>query len=147
MRPKPLLLRKKQMLLFCAWGLSPRIEGEDMDVKLDGFNRGDRTKLALPAVQQSLIKKIVALVNRCTGFSEWKCGSNQWEAEHIPAILETWYGGQQGGTAIADVLTGKYNPAGRLPVTFYTSEDETAGIYRIQYERPHLPVLQRHAVI
>ncbi len=116
---------KQADVVVMFMGLSPRIEGEEMDVKLDGFNKGDRTKLALPAVQEALIKKIattgkpVVLV-----LLNGSALAINWEAQNIPAIVETWYGGQQGGTAIADVLTGKYNPAGRLPVTFYTSEAE-----------------------
>ena len=118
------IAKKADVVVLCM-GLSPRIEGEQMDIKLDGFNQGDRTKLELPAVQQSLIKKIVALGKPVIlVLVNGSAVAINWEAENIPAIVETWYGGQQAGTAIADVLTGKFNPSGRLPVTFYTSETE-----------------------
>ncbi len=115
---------KADAVVLCM-GLSPRIEGEQMDITLDGFNHGDRTKLELPAVQQSLIKKIAALGKPVVlVLVNGSAVAINWDKENIPAIVETWYGGQQAGTAIADVLTGKYNPSGRLPVTFYTSENE-----------------------
>jgi beta-glucosidase len=116
--------KQSDVVVLCM-GLSPRVEGEDMDIKLDGFNRGDRTKLALPIVQQNLIKKIAALGKPVVlVLMNGSAVAINWEKENIPAIIETWYAGQEGGTAIADVLLGKYNPAGRLPVTFYTSENE-----------------------
>ncbi len=106
-------------------GLSPRIEGEQMDVKLEGFDAGDRTKLELPEVQQKLMKRLAALGKPMVlVLVNGSAVAVNWEAANLPAIVETWYGGQEAGTAIADVLLGRYNPAGRLPVTFYTSENE-----------------------
>ncbi|MDQ3800531.1 MAG: glycoside hydrolase family 3 C-terminal domain-containing protein, partial [Acidobacteriota bacterium] len=103
-------------------GISPMIEGEEMDVKLEGFRGGDRTDIALPKPQQDLIKAVHALgkpvILVLMGGSALAVN---WESENIPAILHAWYPGQEGGTAIADVLFGDYNPAGRLPVTFYKS--------------------------
>ena len=101
-------------------GISAKLEGEEMPVEIDGFKGGDRTNIALPSIQTELMKalkatgKPIVFVNMsgsAIGF--------EWEAQNIPAILQAWYGGQAGGTAIADVLFGDYNPAGRLPVTFY----------------------------
>jgi len=116
---------KSADLVILCMGLSPRVEGEDMDIKLDGFNRGDRTKLALPIIQQNLIKKITDLGKPVVlVLLNGSALAINWEDEHISTIIETWYGGQQGGKAIADVLSGNYNPSGRLPVTFYTSEKE-----------------------
>ncbi|MDZ4808740.1 MAG: glycoside hydrolase family 3 C-terminal domain-containing protein [Bacteroidota bacterium] len=118
------IAKKADVVVLCM-GLSPRIEGEQMDVTLEGFNKGDRTKLELPTVQQNLIKKIAALGKPVVlVLVNGSAVAINWEKENIPAIVETWYGGQQAGTAIANVLTGKYNPSGRLPVTFYTSETE-----------------------
>ncbi|MDA3822707.1 MAG: glycoside hydrolase family 3 C-terminal domain-containing protein, partial [Bacteroidales bacterium] len=103
-----------QVIMFM--GLSPRLEGEEMKVEVDGFNGGDRTSLDLPAVQLQLMKKIVA-----TGkpvvlvLLNGSAVSINWENENIPAILEAWYPGEAAGTAIADVLFGDYNPSGRLP--------------------------------
>ncbi len=103
-------------------GLSPRLEGEEMDVQIEGFRGGDRTDIALPASQQRLMERVVALgkptVLVLLNGSALGVG---WADEHVPAILEAWYPGQAAGTAIADVLFGDYNPAGRLPVTFYRS--------------------------
>ncbi|MBE7171776.1 MAG: glycoside hydrolase family 3 C-terminal domain-containing protein [Williamsia sp.] len=106
-------------------GISPVLEGEEMGVNLPGFSGGDRTSIALPAVQTNLIKalketgKPVVFV-MMTGSAL----AIPWEADNIPAIVNAWYGGQFAGTALADVLFGDYNPAGRLPVTFYRSEKD-----------------------
>jgi beta-glucosidase len=103
-------------------GISPVVEGEEMDVKLEGFRGGDRTDIALPKPQEELIKAVHALgkpvVLVLMGGSALAVN---WEDENVPAILQAWYPGQEGGNAVADVLFGDYNPAGRLPVTFYKS--------------------------
>jgi len=104
-------------------GISPQLEGEEMRVDYPGFNGGDRTSILLPAVQTELMKALkkagqpVVLV-MMTGSAV----ATPWESENIPAIVNAWYGGQSAGTAIADVLFGDYNPAGRLPVTFYKAD-------------------------
>lgn len=101
------------------------MEGEEMDVAADGFKGGDRTKLALPQVQQDLIRSIQALGKPTVlVLLNGSALAVNWENEHLPAILEAWYPGQAAGTAIADVLFGDYNPGGRLPVTFYKSEND-----------------------
>ncbi len=113
--------RQADAVVLCM-GLSSRLEGEEMDVNIDGFKGGDRTSLDLPKVQEDLIRAIAA-----TGkplvlvLLNGSALSINWEAKNLPAILEAWYPGQAGGQAIADVLFGDYNPAGRLPVTFYQS--------------------------
>jgi len=103
-------------------GLSPRLEGEEMGVRLEGFQGGDRTDIQLPKIQQDLIKKIHAM-NKPTVLVllSGSALAVNWEQENIDAIIEAWYGGQAAGTAIADVIFGDYNPGGRLPVTFYKS--------------------------
>ncbi|HKG96122.1 MAG TPA: glycoside hydrolase family 3 C-terminal domain-containing protein [Gemmatimonadaceae bacterium] len=101
-------------------GLTARLEGEEMPVQIEGFRGGDRTRLDLPAPQQRLLERVVAvgkptvlvLLNGSALAVNWAQG-------RVPAILEAWYPGQAGGTAIAEVLFGDYNPGGRLPVTFY----------------------------
>jgi beta-glucosidase len=106
-------------------GISPQLEGEEMKVDFPGFNGGDRTSILLPAVQTKLMKvlqstgKPVVFV-MMTGSAL----AIPWENENIPAIVNAWYGGQSAGTALADVLFGDYNPAGRLPVTFYKSDND-----------------------
>ncbi|HEU0054383.1 MAG TPA: glycoside hydrolase family 3 C-terminal domain-containing protein, partial [Longimicrobium sp.] len=103
-------------------GLSPRLEGEEMRVEVDGFRGGDRTSLDLPATQQRLLERVVALGKPTVlVLLNGSALAVNWADAHVPAILEAWYPGQAAGTAIADVLFGDYNPAGRLPVTFYRS--------------------------
>lgn len=106
-------------------GISPVVEGEEMEVKLEGFRGGDRTDISLPKPQEDLIKAVHALgkpvVLVLMGGSALAVN---WENENIPAILDAWYPGQEGGNAIADVLFGDYNPGGRLPVTFYKSVND-----------------------
>lgn len=106
-------------------GISPQLEGEEMKVDYEGFNGGDRTSINLPGVQTRLMKalqetgKPVVFV-MMTGSAI----AIPWEADHIPAIINAWYGGQSAGTAIANVLFGDYNPSGRLPVTFYQADTD-----------------------
>ena len=106
-------------------GLSPRLEGEEMPVHIPGFEGGDRTSLDLPAPQEQLLEAVAA-VGKPTVLVllNGSAVAINWAAEHVPAIVEAWYPGQAAGTAIADVLFGDYNPAGRLPVTFYKSVDQ-----------------------
>jgi len=106
-------------------GLSPQLEGEEMKIKIDGFNGGDRTSLDLPAPQQKLLEalattgKLLIVV-----LQSGSAVALNWANEHAAAILEAWYPGVEGGTAIARTLAGLNNPAGRLPVTFYSSLDD-----------------------
>ena len=117
-------LEEIDVVIF-AGGISPRFEGEEMPVDLPGFKGGDRTDIQLPQVQRDLLKalheagKQVVLVN----FSGCAIGLVP-ETESCDAILQAWYPGQDGGTAVADVLFGDANPSGRLPVTFYRSVDD-----------------------
>jgi beta-glucosidase len=106
-------------------GITPRLEGEEMKVNVDGFRGGDRTSLDLPAVQEDLIKSVTALGKPVIlVLLNGSALSVNWEKQNLPAILESWYGGQAAGEAIADVLFGDYNPGGRLPVTFYKSVND-----------------------
>jgi len=106
-------------------GLSPRLEGEEMRVKIEGFEGGDRVQIGLPSVQEELMQKIAALGKPTVlVLLNGSAVAVNWAKDHIPAIVEAWYPGQAGGTAIADVLFGDYNPGGRLPVTFYKSVDQ-----------------------
>lgn len=115
-------VKDADVILFVG-GISPQLEGEEMKVNAPGFNGGDRTSIRLPTVQTNMMKAL-----RTTGkpvvfvMMTGSAVAIPWEDQNIPAIVNTWYGGQSAGTAIADVLFGDYNPAGRLPVTFYKSD-------------------------
>ena len=106
-------------------GISPRLEGEEMRVNEPGFQGGDRTSIELPQAQRDVLRwlheagKRVIFIN-CSGGAIAMVP----ELETCDAILQWWYCGEQGGTALADVLTGRYNPSGKLPVTFYRSTDD-----------------------
>lgn len=106
-------------------GIAPQLEGEEMRVNKPGFHGGDRTSILLPALQTQLLRALKAtgkpvVFVMMTGSAI----AAPWEAANLPAIVNAWYGGQSAGTAIADVLFGDYNPAGRLPVTFYASDSD-----------------------
>jgi len=116
-------------------GISPSVEGEEMEVKLEGFRGGDRTDISLPKMQEELLKEVHALGKPVVVvLLNGSALAVNWANDNVPALLEAWYPGQEGGTAIADVLFGDYNPGGRLPVTFYKSVDQLPPFedYRMQ---------------
>jgi beta-glucosidase len=140
---------KNADVIIFAGGISPQLEGEEMGVNLPGFKGGDRTDIELPEVQRNFLKalhaagKKVIFVN-CSGSP---IGLEP-ETENCEAILQAWYPGQAGGKAVADVLFGKYNPAGRLPVTFYKNVHQLPDFenynmkgrtYRFMTETPLFP--------
>ena len=118
------LLKGINKVIFCG-GIAPSLEGEEMPVNIDGFKGGDRTNIELPKVQREFLKalkaagKQVVYVN-CSGSAI----ALQPETETCDAIIQAWYPGQEGGTAIADVLFGDYNPSGKLSVTFYKNSEQ-----------------------
>jgi beta-glucosidase len=103
-------------------GLTANLEGEEMRLDVPGFKGGDRTTIDLPAPQKALLERIVK-VGKPTVLvlMSGSALAVTWAQRHVNAIVEAWYPGQAAGSAIADVLFGDYNPAGRLPVTFYRS--------------------------
>jgi beta-glucosidase len=106
-------------------GIAPSLEGEEMPVNIEGFKGGDRTNIELPKVQRDFLKalkaagKQVIFVN-CSGSAI----ALEPEMQTCDAIVQAWYPGQEGGTAVADVLFGDVNPSGKLPVTFYKRSDQ-----------------------
>ena len=112
-------------LVIFVGGISPEIEGEEMPVKMEGFTGGDRTSIKLPKVQTDLMKALKAeSIPTVFVMMTGSAIATEWESENIPAILNSWYGGQDAGGAIADVLFGDYNPSGKLPVTFYAKDSD-----------------------
>jgi beta-glucosidase len=127
--PKPvdevIAAAKQADVVVMVLGLSPRLEGEEMKVPVAGFSGGDRLTLDLPVVQQELLEKVTAVGKPVVlVLMNGSAVAINWAHDHVPAIVAGWYPGQAGGTAIADVLFGDYNSAGRLPVTFYKSVDQ-----------------------
>ena len=118
-------IAKTADLIIYVGGLSPDLEGEEMTVEAQGFFGGDRTRIELPEPQTELLKalhttgKPIVFVN-CSGSAV----AMPWAAKNIPAILQAWYPGQAGGRAVAEILFGDANPAGRLPITVYSSTDD-----------------------
>jgi beta-glucosidase len=111
---------KNADVVVAVVGITSRLEGEEMPVDQPGFSGGDRTNLQMPKPEEDLVQAVAAtgkplVVVLMNGSA---LGVN-WEKAHANAILETWYSGEEGGAAIAETLSGKNNPAGRLPVTFY----------------------------
>jgi len=112
-------------LVILVLGLSARIEGEEMNVHAEGFSGGDRTSLDLPQPQEQLMESLHALNKPVVlVLLNGSALAVNWADQNIPAILEAWYPGEEGGTAVAQALAGDFSPAGRLPVTFYKSVDQ-----------------------
>ncbi len=116
---------KQADVVVAVVGITSQLEGEEMKVEVPGFKGGDRTSLDLPKEEEDLLEAlkgtgkplVVVLMNG-------SALSVNWANEHADAILDAWYSGEEGGTAIAQTLAGVNNPAGRLPVTFYKSVDQ-----------------------
>jgi beta-glucosidase len=116
--------RDADLVVFVA-GLTAQLEGEEMRIDAPGFAGGDRSSLDLPGPQQQLLERIAALGKPLVlVLMNGSALSVNWADAHVPAIVEAWYPGGQGGTAVARLIAGDYSPAGRLPVTFYRSVDQ-----------------------
>ena len=116
---------QKSDVVVAFVGLSPHLEGEEMPIHVPGFDGGDRTDLNLPAEQQQMLEAVAATGKPLVVvLMNGSALAVNWAQQHAAAILEAWYPGEAGGTAIAETLLGRNNPAGRLPVTFYASIDQ-----------------------
>lgn len=112
-------------VIVAVVGLTSDLEGEEMPVKIDGFSGGDRTHIALPADQRAYLQAAAALGKPLVVVNlSGSAVDLSWAHAHAAAVLQAWYPGEGGGQAIAQVLAGQANPAGRLPVTFYRSADD-----------------------
>ncbi len=112
-------------VVVAVLGITSELEGEEMQVNEAGFQGGDRTSIDLPQPEEDLLEALVA-----TGkpvvlvLTNGSALAVNWASEHVNAIVDAWYPGEEGGTAVAETLSGRNNPAGRLPVTFYTGVDQ-----------------------
>jgi len=123
--PEAIAAAKAADVVVAVLGITSELEGEEMPVSEEGFKGGDRTSIDLPKPEEELLEAVTA-----TGkpvvlvLANGSALAVNWAREHANAILESWYAGEEGGAAIAETLSGKNNPAGRLPVTFYTGVDQ-----------------------
>lgn len=123
--PTAIALAKNADVVVAVVGITSQLEGEEMKVDVPGFKGGDRTSLDLPKEEEDLLEAmkatgkplVVVLMNG-------SALSVNWANQHADAILDAWYSGEEGGTAVAQTLAGVNNPAGRLPVTFYKGTDQ-----------------------
>jgi len=115
----------KADVIIAALGLTSGLEGEEMPISIPGFAGGDRTNIDLPPAQQDLLSDLVASGKPVVlVLMNGSALAVNWADLHVPAILEAWYPGEEGGTAIAETLAGDFSPSGKLPVTFYKSVDQ-----------------------
>ena len=122
LREEAVKAAKQSDVIIACVGLSPSLEGEEMPIKLAGFSGGDRTSIDLPAAQEDLLKAVAATGTPLVVVLEnGSALAVNWAEENASAILEAWYPGEEGGTAIAETLAGDNDPGGRLPLTFYSS--------------------------
>jgi len=123
--PEVIAAAKNADVIVAVLGITSDLEGEQMPVSEEGFSGGDRTSIDLPKPEEALLEAVTA-----TGkpvvlvLANGSALAVNWANEHVNAILDSWYAGEEGGAAIAETLSGKNNPAGRLPVTFYTGIEQ-----------------------
>ncbi len=120
-----LAVAKNADAIVFVGGITAQLEGEEMQVPYEGFSGGDRLKIELPAIQQELLERLKSLGKPVIFVNmSGSAVAMPWADGHLNSIVQSFYPGEAGGAAIAEVLLGKYNPAGRLPVTFYRATDD-----------------------
>jgi beta-glucosidase len=125
LRDEAISVAREADVIIACMGLSPRLEGEEMQINVPGFSGGDRVDIGLPDTQEELLKTLATLNKPLVlVLLNGSALAIPWAVENVPAIVEAWYPGQAAGEALADVLFGDYNPSGHLPVTFYRSVDQ-----------------------
>jgi beta-glucosidase len=116
--------RQADLVVFVS-GLNWQLEGEEMTVLAPGFAGGDRTSIALPAPQETLLERLGALGRPLVLVNmSGSAMALNWASRHVPAVIQAWYPGGEGGQAVAELIAGDFSPSGRLPVTFYQSADD-----------------------
>lgn len=116
---------QKADVIVAVLGLAGELEGEEMPIHIEGFSGGDRTSLDLPRAQRELLEDLVASGKPVVlVLMNGSALSVNWADQHVPAIVEAWYPGEEGGTAVAEALAGDFSPSGKLPLTFYKSIDQ-----------------------
>jgi beta-glucosidase len=120
--PAAIAAAKDADVVIAVVGITSRLESEEAPVDQPGFFGGDRTNLKIPHPEEALVRAVAATGKPLVVvLMNGSCLAAKWEKQHASAILEAWYSGEEGGAAIADTLSGKNDPGGRLPVTFYQS--------------------------
>ena len=123
--PEAVTAAKNADVVIAVVGITSELEGEEMPVNEPGFLGGDRTSLDLPAPEENLVEAVAATGKPLVVvLMNGSALSVNWINQHANAVLDAWYSGEEGGAAVAETLSGKNDPAGRLPVTFYTGTDQ-----------------------
>jgi beta-glucosidase len=123
--PEAIAAAKDADVVLAVLGITSDLEGEQMPVSEEGFKGGDRTSLDLPKPEEALLEAVTAAGKPVVlVLANGSALAVNWANAHVNAILDSWYAGEEGGAAIAETLSGKNDPAGRLPVTFYTGIDQ-----------------------
>ncbi len=123
--PEAIAAAKNADVVIAVVGITSSLEGEEMPVTEPGFLGGDRTSIDLPAPEEALVEAVAATGKPlAVVLMNGSALAVNWINEHANAVLEAWYPGEEGGAAVAETLSGKNNPAGRLPVTFYTGVNQ-----------------------
>jgi beta-glucosidase len=134
--PEAIAAANNADVVIAVVGITSSLEGEEMPVTEPGFLGGDRTSIDLPAPEEALVEAVAATGKPlAVVLMNGSALAVNWINEHANAILDAWYPGEEGGAAVAETLSGKNNPAGRLPVTFYTGVNQLPNFEDYSMER------------